>query len=401
MVPFFLVVAVLNLGLGFAAAVYLGHRQRLALESTIALSPAVGPAVAAPPVEPAPPTASAESVAASPIPADPALDPLQLEVARYHVELVKADDALRGFGEAPDATAVKECLDGLQTATKSYLEQWAALHGVFEDRHHDRPEMAAVRGRMEAAVQQQDSQIQTSYAAIQAVDYDQDLAKYCRDMVLQTSRLMDSNHCLRDTLDDIGSVLCPESHGAGPARPEQGPPSGVASRVDAETFLRDWWARDPQRVRPLSAAMLDVDRFSQINQQFGYRTGDDVLHALGQLLRAECRSDVVLARLSGQRFLLLFPDADLRAAVDTVERVRQTVALAHFWRGETEIRAMLSAGAVEATAVDTSDSLLSRADATLREAKRYGRNRTFLHEGKYPAPVVPPSLTITDKQITL
>ncbi len=43
---------------------------------------------------------------------------------------------------------------------------------------------------------------------------------------------------------------------------------------------------------------------------------------------------------------------------------------------------------------DSPSSVLLRAEAALREAKRYGHNRTFLHEGKYPTPVVPPEIPI-------
>ena len=43
---------------------------------------------------------------------------------------------------------------------------------------------------------------------------------------------------------------------------------------------------------------------------------------------------------------------------------------------------------------DSPSSMLLRAEAALREAKRYGHNRTFMQEGKYPTPVVPPELTI-------
>jgi hypothetical protein len=45
--------------------------------------------------------------------------------------------------------------------------------------------------------------------------------------------------------------------------------------------------------------------------------------------------------------------------------------------------------------------LMTRTEATLREAKRYGRNRTFLHEGKYPTPVVPPNFALEEKRIEL
>ncbi len=54
-----------------------------------------------------------------------------------------------------------------------------------------------------------------------------------------------------------------------------------------------------------------------------------------------------------------------------------------------------------AEADDTPDTLLERVRTTAKEAKRYGRNRTFLYEGQYPTPVVPPNLSLPEKQIPL
>jgi hypothetical protein len=56
---------------------------------------------------------------------------------------------------------------------------------------------------------------------------------------------------------------------------------------------------------------------------------------------------------------------------------------------------------VEAASRDTAASLCQRADAALREAKRYGRNRTFLYEGEYPTPVVPPSFSLEEKPLAV
>jgi hypothetical protein len=50
---------------------------------------------------------------------------------------------------------------------------------------------------------------------------------------------------------------------------------------------------------------------------------------------------------------------------------------------------------------DASESLLERAETAIREAKRYGRNRTFIHDGKFPTPVVPPNFTLQERQIEL
>jgi diguanylate cyclase (GGDEF)-like protein len=122
---------------------------------------------------------------------------------------------------------------------------------------------------------------------------------------------------------------------------------------------------------------------------------------MARLLEAETQPSDTVARYAGQRFALVLFDGNVRQAGDLVERIRQTVEAASFYHLEMEIRITLSGAVVEADAESTPQTLLARAEATLQEAKRYGRNRTFAHEGTYPTPVVPPGLSVEEKRITL
>ena len=108
-----------------------------------------------------------------------------------------------------------------------------------------------------------------------------------------------------------------------------------------------------------------------------------------------------MTRLSGQRFLCLFPDADVRYTASVAEHIRQTVEATRFRCRDGELRITLSCAAIGATSGDTPVLLCRRAEAALAEAKRYGRNRTFLYEGEYPTPVVPPSFTVEEKLVTV
>ncbi len=67
---------------------------------------------------------------------------------------------------------------------------------------------------------------------------------------------------------------------------------------------------------------------------------------------------------------------------------------AHFEHKDFDIRITVSCALTRAHNEDSPSSVLLRVEAALREAKRYGHNRTFLHEGKYPTPVVPPDIEI-------
>ena len=177
--------------------------------------------------------------------------------------------------------------------------------------------------------------------------------------------------------------------------------TGIANRLGLEAELSKWWEDDPQRELPLNAAMIDIDHFSQINEQHGHTTGNEILRAVAQLLNAEIGSRGTAGRFCGQQFLLLLPNADARGATNLTEKIRQTLEIAHFQRQDLDIQVTVSCGVSKSTPEDTSDTLFARAEATLQEAKRYGDNRTFLREGNYPTPVVPPSFALEEKTISL
>jgi diguanylate cyclase (GGDEF)-like protein len=175
----------------------------------------------------------------------------------------------------------------------------------------------------------------------------------------------------------------------------------LPNRAGLEACLADWWRKDPHRVRQLDAAMIDLDEFGRVNDRHGQDVGDRVLRATARILTSESRNHLIAARYSGQRFVLLFPDVDLRYAMNLVERIRQTIELTHLkYRGQ-DIRVTVSCAVTEVGREDTPETLYARAEDALHEAKRYGRNRTFLHEGKYPDPVVPPNFSLEERSVML
>ena len=92
---------------------------------------------------------------------------------------------------------------------------------------------------------------------------------------------------------------------------------------------------------------------------------------------------------------------DPQSAINTIERCRQTIDNAHFEHKDFDIRITVSCALTRANDADSPSSILVRVESALREAKRYGHNRTFMHEGKYPTPVVPPDMTIEPLHIPI
>ncbi|MGZ4402658.1 MAG: putative bifunctional diguanylate cyclase/phosphodiesterase [Gaiellaceae bacterium] len=84
-------------------------------------------------------------------------------------------------------------------------------------------------------------------------------------------------------------------------------------------------ARDPS---PFSLLMIDLDRFKEINDTLGHRTGDLLLQAIGPRLQPLLRPTDTLARIGGDEFVILLPTASLQAAREIAERARQTLSRA-------------------------------------------------------------------------
>ncbi len=150
--------------------------------------------------------------------------------------------------------------------------------------------------------------------------------------------------------------------------------TGLGNRREMERRWPELLAQVSASQAPLAVAMLDLDHFKQVNDHFGHAVGDRVLMTMAQLLRAHTRAGDLVARIGGEEFLLVLPEAGAARALEVCERLRQRVA-AHDWgQIATGLRVTLSGGLAHAPPYDA-DALSLRADAALYRAKAAGRNR--------------------------
>lgn len=131
--------------------------------------------------------------------------------------------------------------------------------------------------------------------------------------------------------------------------------------------------------RPLGLVVIDLDHFKAINDSHGHAEGDKVLEAVAARLRSVVRGTDVAARLGGEEFALILPDAGPASAIATAERAR--VAVAELTVGARSLTA--SAGIATCPENGTeAGRLLQRADSALYSAKRSGRNRCHRYSGQ-------------------
>ncbi|RZT75493.1 diguanylate cyclase (GGDEF)-like protein [Pseudonocardia sediminis] len=174
------------------------------------------------------------------------------------------------------------------------------------------------------------------------------------------------------------------------------------ARIDAKTGVLNsaaWHLEATQtldRARQRSNAalllMIDLDRFKSINDTYGHLAGDEVLAALGQVLRAQVRGADVVGRFGGEEFVMLMPNLDRRVGVAEVtaiaERVRQAIADIRVEVDSPDGPITLNTvsasvgGAVYPHDGEVVTTLLGRADKALYAAKRAGRNRVRMVDSR-------------------
>ncbi|MBU1329996.1 MAG: diguanylate cyclase [Gammaproteobacteria bacterium] len=130
----------------------------------------------------------------------------------------------------------------------------------------------------------------------------------------------------------------------------------------------------------LALIMLDIDHFKHFNDQYGHPLGDRVLQHVGQLLRDLLPPRATAARYGGEEFCVILRDCpETTQAHAFAEQLRQKIqALRIKVRRTDEVLDSITAslGFALAEPHDSLESLITRADDALYQAKRNGRNRT-------------------------
>lgn len=152
--------------------------------------------------------------------------------------------------------------------------------------------------------------------------------------------------------------------------------TGLLSRSHFEERLATELIRATRQKRPLSVAIVDLDRFKRINDTFGHPAGDQLLREVAARLARGVRRTDLSARIGGDEFCLVFIDSNLQDAAAKLEAIRTSVADIRLpWRSET-VSITCSAGlAMSPVDGNNAESLIVVADARLLSAKQAGRNR--------------------------
>ena len=158
--------------------------------------------------------------------------------------------------------------------------------------------------------------------------------------------------------------------------------TGLYNRRYFDTAFEYEWNRAIRNKTTIAMVLCDIDHFKRVNDTFGHLAGDAYLKLTANVLKqvAKRKTDIV-ARYGGEEFIILMPGDSMENVLDLAERIRismEKTALI-FDRNKIKTTVSLGVAGVIPKPFEKRESLVSKADDAMYEAKNRGRNRVITH----------------------
>jgi len=156
------------------------------------------------------------------------------------------------------------------------------------------------------------------------------------------------------------------------------PLTGLANRLAYDERLSIEIERWKRYKSPLCLLIWDVDLFKTINDTFGHKAGDKTLILIAKLLSHHCRKTDFISRFGGEEFVMLLPNTDAQAALQSANKLREVIEKTAFNSNGKKISITISCGITQLTKGDSAGIAFTRADQALYQAKHNGRNQCII-----------------------
>ncbi|MBA6287344.1 sensor domain-containing diguanylate cyclase [Colwellia sp. MB3u-4] len=148
----------------------------------------------------------------------------------------------------------------------------------------------------------------------------------------------------------------------------------IANRKLFETILNKEIIRAERYHHPLTLVMFDLDKFKDINDQYGHKVGDNILCIISKLVAQNIRDVDLFARWGGDEFVIIFPELSQKQAHQTSDKLREMISQ---YQIKDKISVTCSFGIAQYNSGDSIDSLFKRVDKQLYISKAQGRNQVY------------------------
>ncbi len=161
--------------------------------------------------------------------------------------------------------------------------------------------------------------------------------------------------------------------------------------------MDEQWATGKRDNSECSLILFDLDFFKRVNDEYGHPVGDELLQHIGKILQSAGRGSDVVARIGGEEFVFFLPNTTATAAGAIAERIRDAISQTTLKSNNNHLVTITISAGVASTsdyAGTIPKSLYAQADKALYLAKKQGRNKVVVSEGKAPEKEVFPKIEL-------
>lgn len=328
---------------------------------------------------------------------------LNIAMLKSGARTMEIDSRVRACADEPDLETIRACVALLKEDCESYLAEQEEASDKIRDRLEEFGDLKSLAEDIDLSNMEQAAQIETTLNNLAFMDLESDLEEACLRLIEELSNLREARHKLRDGQNVVFLKI---AHSEGRIDKIHKPLfndslTGVRSRVGLETTIIEWWKSGKQKSRQMNAALFDMDLFGDFNKLHGPSIGDKALADIAQFMDNQIGSGDLLGRHAGQRFLLITLDKGPRAATKDAEFLRQSVERTEFQTDGIAFNLTMCGGYTEIKPEDTPETFLERLEMSLKKAKAEGPNQAFSHDGREPEIVESPDLRAKNRTVKL
>ncbi len=302
---------------------------------------------------------------------------LNIAMMKSGARATELDTRLRACKGQSTEKTIQDCLIKLQEDCEAYLAEQAENAERFRERVSELGELKALGDEIEMANLDQAAQVETTLNNLKYMDFGSDLEAANARLLEEIDNLRVARHHLRDEQEVAFLAIARYEDRINKIEKQlyTDPLTKLRNRIGLEELLWQWWQQKRHQSRQMNAALFDLDDYGGLNERQGSLLGDRILYEVAQyMLRSAGKADTV-ARYAGQRFIVIMLDAGPRQATKLAETIRQGIEHLVFLRNSEEIRLTACSGVTEIRPDDGYVDVFNRLEAAVQHAKRSGPNR--------------------------
>lgn len=151
--------------------------------------------------------------------------------------------------------------------------------------------------------------------------------------------------------------------------------TGLLNHSKSKECLENELSRAERDKTPLSFAMLDLDFFKKVNDNYGHPVGDRVLKSIANMFKQRLRKYDIVGRYGGEEFIIILPNTDVKKAKKIIDVIRASFSKLTHYSEDEEFFCTFSCGVADYPQFNSSIDMTNEADKALYQAKKAGRNQ--------------------------